>query len=646
MNGTSGVQEVRASTSRLPLNQLLGKQVHLSRRGAWCLLHTHNRIACFTGICTKREWFLTPLFYFCVGLLPPTLAMGVEQPLLFSPLSQEAAVRFKEDSKVDLKNDQTIVRMIGASLNEDTLLKNAINPGLIGQPIRPIIANLFDDIPPMTLITEHVRELDPNLFEWVGHVQDDLGSRAIFVVLVKEHKPSMLAGTIAIRHSFFRIGSNQSGIHAIYELDLSKLPNEGPPLTKSVKEGSFPVASSGQQIRPIEMKLSDDLPVMTIITDRVESRKKGSFEWYGHSKEDPPSRSVIIFEEQSGDTDKFHIVAGVIHTKRHIYRIGGDWPEPVPYPLVPPGIPIRKIDLTKFHPPPHMNEIIPFMPIGCNIDVMVVYTKEAVAASPFRDIDLDIDHAFSDAQDALRRSGVYFSLRRVGKKEVSQYFTKSYNLPAESNGYSEQELDDVWQNNGAIHTAIHTIRDNVGADLVSIWSNNVKVANDDVCGIGRLMAGLDSTFSSEAYSLVKRGCVPKMSFLHELAHNMGANHNREALNPPPTSHNAGYGFFHPGSPKSAAIWGTIMAVPPENISCPTNSWPYSYGCRIFVFSNPDIVIDSVRAGKAAPDANAADNHWTLNTARDTVAGFRLPPINQQACRMLEVLSFSLGFSTQ
>ena len=60
MNGTSGFQEVRSSTSRSPTNRLLHEQRHRFGTGAWHLLRTHDLIALSTDISTKREKFLTP----------------------------------------------------------------------------------------------------------------------------------------------------------------------------------------------------------------------------------------------------------------------------------------------------------------------------------------------------------------------------------------------------------------------------------------------------------------------------------------------------------------------------------------------------------------------------------------------------------
>ena len=58
MNGTSGFQEVRSSTSRSPSYRFLHEQRHRFGTGAWHLFRTHDLIALSTGISTKRERFL------------------------------------------------------------------------------------------------------------------------------------------------------------------------------------------------------------------------------------------------------------------------------------------------------------------------------------------------------------------------------------------------------------------------------------------------------------------------------------------------------------------------------------------------------------------------------------------------------------
>ncbi len=79
MNGTSGFQEVRSSTSRSSTYRLLHEQRHHLGTGARRLLRTHDLIARSIGIRTKREWFLTqflylaPFLYLQLNRQPPNL---------------------------------------------------------------------------------------------------------------------------------------------------------------------------------------------------------------------------------------------------------------------------------------------------------------------------------------------------------------------------------------------------------------------------------------------------------------------------------------------------------------------------------------------------------------------------------------------
>jgi hypothetical protein len=55
MNGTSGFQEVRSSTSRSPAYRFLQEQRHRFETVARYLLRTHDLIALSTGISSKLD---------------------------------------------------------------------------------------------------------------------------------------------------------------------------------------------------------------------------------------------------------------------------------------------------------------------------------------------------------------------------------------------------------------------------------------------------------------------------------------------------------------------------------------------------------------------------------------------------------------
>ena len=62
MNGTSGFQEVRCSTSRSSPYRFLHEQRRQFGTGAWHHHHIHELIALFTGISAKREKVPETLF--------------------------------------------------------------------------------------------------------------------------------------------------------------------------------------------------------------------------------------------------------------------------------------------------------------------------------------------------------------------------------------------------------------------------------------------------------------------------------------------------------------------------------------------------------------------------------------------------------
>jgi hypothetical protein len=62
MNGTSGFQEVRSSTSRSPAYQFLHEQRHQCGTGFRLLLHTHNLIALSKASAQSEKRFLDAVF--------------------------------------------------------------------------------------------------------------------------------------------------------------------------------------------------------------------------------------------------------------------------------------------------------------------------------------------------------------------------------------------------------------------------------------------------------------------------------------------------------------------------------------------------------------------------------------------------------
>jgi metallopeptidase family M12-like protein len=561
-----------------------------------------------------------------LSLMHPTQVPGVEYEKLFSAPSHLVKARLDHYAKLRLKRDRTLLRANIVMLNAGVLMNNAILPSLNGKATRPFVLNLFDDIPAMVLLTKRVKQNTSGSYDLVGYVEGDSESIVVFTFR-KGHKkkPNILAGSVLTNGKLYRIESEEGGVHLVFEIDRAKIPNES-----QSREQVEPQKPSLPQIPPMKIKLSDEFPEMAIVTNRVVKMKGGYLEWRGHLETDAGNTSVILLKEM-GDTLK--IVGGVIDAEDRAYQLGKDFPKEWAGVLRPrPNMSPIIVNPKKIRPPDKKNFV--FLRhyasyFSCQIDVMVAYTREAIEVTgPVNSTQLDkinneINSAFNSAQLALNASGVNFTLNRVGEPEFRSYFeTGSFTYVEDT--YIQNILDSLTAGDGSLND-IHGLRDSVGADLVNLWIDSaVDGTNKQSCGVANQMFVLSASAEAQAYSVVPRrgSCIDNRSFVHELAHNMGARHDRKALGYPNSSERD-YGYLYDAGP----VWGTIMSLTAD--ICPTP-------CRQFVFSNPNVLINGIKAGISGPASDAADNHWTLNNARDTVSAFRLPAVVPGACASLDV----------
>ena len=148
---------------------------------------------------------------------------------------------------------------------------------------------------------------------------------------------------------------------------------------------------------------------------------------------------------------------------------------------------------------------------------------------------------------------------------------------------------------------VHGIRDQVGADLVSL----LVASGGPYCGIAYYPAGAASGFSVVAQSCA----VGNLSFPHELGHNLGASHDRYVE--PSSYYPNGYGYVN----KSDA-WRTIMAY---NNDCADSGFTCT---RIARFSNPAVSYAGAPTGIPAGQPNAADNRTAIDAGAAAVAAYR------------------------
>lgn len=233
------------------------------------------------------------------------------------------------------------------------------------------------------------------------------------------------------------------------------------------------------------------------------------------------------------------------------------------------------------------------------IDVMVVYTTKARSEmgsdAAIRSL---IDTAVEEANLAYANSGVSQRLRLVHAQEVT-YDEDNLGTETADKTFS-LALARLRSTNDGHMDEIHAVREQHAADLVALIIKRTTIS----CGIGYV--GTPPRESS-GFSVTDRGCVPNLTFAHELGHNMGLMHDR--LN----STSAGLSSYSYGYQDPGGEFRTIMA--------------YSDGCagrctRIQRFSNPEIPYLGKPTGIAIDQSDSAYAARTLNESALMVANIR------------------------
>lgn len=231
---------------------------------------------------------------------------------------------------------------------------------------------------------------------------------------------------------------------------------------------------------------------------------------------------------------------------------------------------------------------------GNTVDVMVLYTASArSAAGGAAQMQNLIQLGVTETNQGYANSGITQRVRLVYSGEVTY---------SESGDFAT-DLGRLRNNNDGFLDEVHSLRDQYGADIVSLW-----VENGNACGIGYLMGSMYGSFAPNAFNVVMRSCATGYySFGHEMGHNMGAQHDRA---------NAGGQGLFPYSygyqqVQQAPYFRTVMAY-----ACSVNC------ARINYWSNPDVSYSGLPTGIPSSLANAADNRTTLNSSRANVVAFR------------------------
>jgi hypothetical protein len=351
------------------------------------------------------------------------------------------------------------------------------------------------------------------------------------------------------------------------------------------------------------LNLFDDA-TFTARRTTIERRGTNNYTWHGRLDEDRDGRATLVV---NGD-----VMMGTVFTHGHTYEIAdaGNGLHEI-RELDPASFPTDDPPIVEPDQPPAPAQ--PAAPMALDatpeIDVLVVWTPAARAAVGSAAVMQSlVTLAVANANTAYANSQINAQLRLVYSGEVA--FVEA---PANISG----DLSKLATNGDGPLDAVHTLRDQYGADVVSLIGTGYT-SGSSACGIGYLMTTVSNTFASSAFNVVDQACaVGNLSLAHEIGHNEGLHHD-----PANASGQGAYpyafGYQDPGG-----SFRTVMS--------------YGMSTRILYFSNPDVQY----GGKPTGVANVQDNARALNNTAQTVASFRT--VSEPTCSYT-VTPLSLPFA--
>lgn len=251
---------------------------------------------------------------------------------------------------------------------------------------------------------------------------------------------------------------------------------------------------------------------------------------------------------------------------------------------------------------------------GARIDVYVGYTSAArSAAGSSAAIQAVINTAISETNTGYMNSGINQRVVLVGSGEYADAET----------GFNWNTTLSQWSNPAdPVFGPAHTARDLLKADEM------VLIVNDTAfCGLGYLMGSgsVSPSFAPDGFAEVSRTCAAGYySFAHEMGHNMGAHHNREATSSPGAfAYSYGSWIWMPSSGRYD--YRTIMAYNTNGYMDVNGNLLNYISTRVNDWSSPNVLYNGQPTGRAATDPRSADNAQTLNNTAWAVAQFRDGP---------------------
>jgi hypothetical protein len=359
--------------------------------------------------------------------------------------------------------------------------------------------------------------------------------------------------------------------------------------------------SGSEAASRIKLDFFPDVSLMVNL-NQVETLKNNTLVWYGQVEGTLYGNATFVLSENA-------LTGSVTRGDGKIYELrtaedGTQWSleidqSQLPGERDPVAMPKNPSDAAALPEP----DALAYGDDGSTIDVMVLYTPAArQAVGTTSSMQQMVQLAVALTNQGYANSGVIQRIRLVETREIN--YVEGANITTDL-----QRLASA--NDGFLDNAL-TLRDTLGADLVSLWVHTPE----STCGIGYQMTNTSfspSALSVVGFSVVEQACATaNYTFSHEMGHNMGAAHARDDLTsngqPPVGAYSYSFGYKQTSGINK---FRTIMAYD-AGCSCP----------RIDYWSNPNVAFNGLPTGIDSNSTQAAANYLTLNNTRTIVANFR------------------------
>lgn len=355
-------------------------------------------------------------------------------------------------------------------------------------------------------------------------------------------------------------------------------------------------ALDGGRNKQVQLHLFDGV-ALTLVRDRLDLPESGGYVWLGHAQDNPHWTAALSVVDNT-------LIGTIALNGETQYTIDNDGPGQILRQVDPRGQTEVEIDDAVLPQElPHIDQAQgDYCEDGSTVDLLIAYTRTVrQKLGGTAAVQALINQRVSEMNSANINSGLKFRFNLVHTVET--------NFPETGNAAAILPL--LRQPHDGMLDHIVAARDKYKADLVSLIISEAQTGTP--CGIAYVMNDLTTNFSAYAYNVVALDyagdyltCSPQ-TLAHEIGHNLGNQHNREANSSPPLLPFA-YGYQ---SPKQT--FRTIMAY-----NCPG-------GCpRINYWSNPDarLLGEPLGVDYDRNSTRSADNSRSMAETALHVANFR------------------------